>query len=382
MWPAVFTLILLTAPNAAAQAVDDSSLDFVSSQQYIVIDADTGEILAEKDPDGQAGMASVTKIFTAIVALERAPLDFKITAQESDLFDQNSTTMPGFVPGNVYTVEDLLYGMMLQSANDAAEALARGIAYQEGDSPRQSVDRFMGWVNDKAVKLGLANTHLSNPHGLSAPDHYSTPRDISAWMLYAIENPVFMELASAEQFTVSNGDIMYSINRAPQFIPNHVAGKTGFDNDTGYCLAELQQVGDTRLITVTLDGVAPDIWYQDHAILADFGAAAVQARVDAGEPVSGDVVALAPVDEPEDEVAQVGPTPTPDVRIAQGDDSPRPVPVDAPPAAAAADDEPGGISGSWMIPFAIVALIVASLVMRSGWRPLRRSPVSTDSDSN
>ena len=296
VWRCAAALIIILASNglATAQPVDDSSLEFVSSQQFIVIDADTGEIFAEKDPDGHAGMASVTKIFTAMIAIERAPLDFEITAQESDLFDSTSTTMPGFVPGNVYTVEDLLYGMMLQSGNDAAEALARGIAQQEGDSPAQAIARFVGWINDKAVELGMMNTHLSNPHGLSAPDHYSTPRDIAAWMMYAIQNPVFMDVASATEFTVSTGDIMYSINRAPQFIPNHVAGKTGFDNDTGFCLAELQQRGDLRLITVTFDGVAPDIWYQDHAILADFGFVALQARLDSGEPISGDVVALAP----------------------------------------------------------------------------------------
>jgi D-alanyl-D-alanine carboxypeptidase (penicillin-binding protein 5/6) len=374
---AALLLFLATLGPAAAQSVDDSSLEFVSSQQFIVIDADTGEIFAAKDPDGRAGMASVTKIFTAIIAIERVPLDFEITAQESDLFDSTSTTMPGFVPGNVYTVEDLLYGMMLQSGNDAAEALARGIAQQEGDSPAQAIARFMGWINDKALELGMTNTHLSNPHGLSAPDHYSTPRDIAAWMMYAIQNPVFMELASATQFTVSTGDVMYSINRAPQFIPNHVAGKTGFDNDTGYCLAELQQRGDLRLITVTLDGIAPDIWYQDHAILADFGFAALQARLDSGEPISGDVIALAPetVDESgDDEVAQAEPTTTPDVREPSDEVALGPVPIDATPAPVAQQDDAGGISGNWFIPIVILGVIVASLLIRSGWRPPARAP--------
>jgi D-alanyl-D-alanine carboxypeptidase len=190
-------------------------------------------------------------------------------------------------------------------------------------------------------------------------------------MLYAIENPLFMDLASATQFTVSTGDIMYSINRAPQFIPYHAAGKTGFDNDTGYCLAELQQVGATRLITVTLDGLAPDIWYQDHAILADFGAAALQARVESGEPITGDIVALAPVtgeESGEQEAAQAEPNPTADVRLPDGDDGPRPVPVDATPVPVALRDETGGISGEWFAPLLILGVIGVTLVIRSGWR--------------
>ena len=376
-WRYAAALIVLLASHgrAAAQTVDDSSLEFVTAQQYIVIDADTGEIFAEKDPDGQAGMASVTKIFTAIVSIEHAPLDFEITIQDSDLFDETSTTMPGVAPGRVYTVEDLLYGMMLQSGNDAAEALARGIAQQEGDSPRQAVERFMGWVNEKAAELGLANTHLANPHGLSAPDHYSTPRDIAKWMMYAIQNPTFMDIASAQEFTVSTGEVMQSINKAPQLIPYHVAGKTGFDNDTGYCLAELLQVGESRFISVTLDGVAPDIWYLDHNILADYASARLTARLEANDPISGEVVALGPVssDRPDDqEVAQVEPTPTPDVRDSGEDEAPGPVPMDATPVAIAERDDGNGISGDLFIPIVILGIIVASLLIRGAGRPPRR----------
>lgn len=369
VWPC-FAVLLALAPaleRVAGQTVDDSSLEVVSSQRYIVIDADTGEVFAENDPNVRAGMASVTKIFTAIVSLERAPLDFQITAQESDLFDSASTTMPGFVPGNVYTVEDLLYGMMLQSGNDAAEALARGIAQEEGDSPAEAVERFMGWVNAKADELGLTNTHLVNPHGLSDPQHYSTPRDLAAFMMYAIENPTFMEIASATQFTVSTGEVMFSINRAPQFIPDHVGGKTGFDFDTGYCLVELQQREGSRLITVTIDGVAPDVWYQDHAILADYGFSALQARLDSGEPIAGEVISFArgQTDEPAgNEQAQVLPTATLDVRNATGDDGPRPVLVDGTPLAAVPGDESDGISGHWLMPLLIAGVVAASLLIR------------------
>ena len=92
-----------------------------------MIDDQTGEIYAQKDADVRGGIASLTKVFTAIVALEHGSLDMQITANESDEFDSTSTRMTGFAPGTTYTVRDLLYGMILESGNDAAHALARGI---------------------------------------------------------------------------------------------------------------------------------------------------------------------------------------------------------------------------------------------------------------
>jgi D-alanyl-D-alanine carboxypeptidase (penicillin-binding protein 5/6) len=284
--PLIVLLAILAVSPApvGGQSADSSSLEQISSRRYIVIDDKTGEIFAEKDPDERAGMASVTKVFTALVALERAPLDMEITTNDSDLFDQTSSLMPGLVSGKTYTMQDLLYGMVLASGNDAAHALARGIGEQPGDSDEEAVARFVTWMNDKVTQLGLANTHFVNPHGLSDPDHYTTPRDIATFMMYAVQNPDFMDVISALEYTTTTGDFVASINRGPQFIPDFVGGKTGFDFDTGYCLVEVGQRGDVQVVSVTIDGVAPDIWYQDHAILMDYAFAALEDRLAAGDP--------------------------------------------------------------------------------------------------
>jgi len=148
---------ILLAPLLAfadgARAQDDLG-DAISSQRYIVIDAASGEVFAEKDAHQQVAIASLTKIFTTIEAIERAPLSLEITTDESDLFDESSTTM-GFGPGETFTLEELLYGTMLPSGNDAAHAIARALGFQEGDTPEESVARFVSWMNERVRNMGL-----------------------------------------------------------------------------------------------------------------------------------------------------------------------------------------------------------------------------------
>ena len=345
------------------QAADPALLDGISSQRYIVIDADTGEVFAEQGGTVRAGMASVTKIFTALVALERAPLDMEILANESDVFDQTSTLMPGFAPGITYTVRDLLYGMILNSGNDAAHALARGVAMQPGDSDDAAVNRFVQWMNDKAAQLGLLDTHFANPHGLGDPEHYSSPRDLAVFMMNAIQNQNFMAIVSAQEYVATTGDVMRSINRSPQFVPDHVGGKTGYDDTTGYCLAELQERGDARLITVTFDGVAPDIWYMDHAILMDYGYAALQDRIASGNPIGETLVAAA--QQAGSGQADAAPTAIPEIAFESTDTGPRPVLVSGrSQPTSTEDDDNAGVFDNWLIGFTVLAIVIHALWMQ------------------
>jgi D-alanyl-D-alanine carboxypeptidase len=369
---ALLVILAISAPLVGAQSAYPSILDEISSRRYIVIDSATGEIFAEKDADTPAGMASVTKIFTALVALERAPLDMEIVTNDSDLFDQTSSLMPGLVSGKTYTMRDLLYGMVLASGNDAAHALARGIAFQPGDTDEEAVDRFVSWMNDKVALLGLTNTHFANPHGLSEADHYTTPRDIAAFMLYAVQNPDFMEVISALEYTTTTGDYIASINRGPQFIPDYVGGKTGFDNDTGYCLVEVGARNGVQVISVTIDGIAPDIWYQDHAILMDYAFAALDDRLAAGDPLGDNLVAYAQ----QGTTAQVEPS---DEEVAQqqaaessfsgAQSAPRPVLVTEPvsvPETSASDER--SIFDHWLTALLILVVVGSGIVIQSGLR--------------
>jgi D-alanyl-D-alanine carboxypeptidase (penicillin-binding protein 5/6) len=384
MFPAMLVVILAaSAVPVRGQTADPSVLDQISSKRYIVIDDQTGEVFAEKDADVRGGMASVTKVFTAIVALEHAPLDMQITANESDMFDSTSTRMTGLAPGVTFTVRDLLYGMMLESGNDAAHALARGVAQQPGDTDDEAVNRFVGWMNDKVAELGLKDTHFVNPHGLSDPDHYSTPRDIATFMMYAVQNGDFMAIITKRTYTTTAGATITSVNRGPEFIPDYIGGKTGYDEATGYCLVEIGKRGDTELVSVTIDGVAPDVWYQDHAILEQYAFAAHADRVAAGEPIGDNVLAFAQqttAESPQD-VAQIQSTP----RAASNETGPRPVLVTGTPAPVASSRPSGGSAfDNWAIG-GIVALIVAGALWMNSGLTLRsfgrRTPSETEIDT-
>ena len=369
---AIVALILaIPAVLVHAQSPDPASLDQISSKRYIVIDDQTGEIYAQKDADVRGGIASLTKVFTAIVALEHGSLDMQITANESDEFDSTSTRMTGFAPGTTYTVRDLLYGMILESGNDAAHALARGVGAQPGDSDEDSVNRFVGWMNDKVAELGLRDTHFVNPHGLSDPDHYSTPRDIATFMMYAVRNGDFMAIITARDYTTTTGATITSVNRGPEFIPDYIGGKTGYDDATGYCLIEIGQRDDAQLVSVTIDGVAPEVWYQDHAVLQDYGFAARSERIAAGQPV-GDALAYAQQVSQDQAQADVGDnqaTPPASDVFAGVETGPRPVLVTGTPGPVVATGDDGDSPfDNWMIGLVIAAVVAGSLWMHSGMK--------------
>ncbi|MDQ2683316.1 MAG: serine hydrolase [Chloroflexota bacterium] len=370
---AIALLALLPAiQTATAQTADEASLDLVSATRYIVIDSATGEVFAEQDSDIRGGMASLTKIFTALVAIERASsLQQRIVATDADLFDATSTRMTGFNAGVSFTVEDLLYGMILESGNDAAMALARGIAEQPGDTPQQSVDRFVGWMNERVAELGLENTRFVNPHGLSDPDHYSTPRELAAFTMFAMQNPTFAQVITTRTYTTSTGVSITSVNRGPEFMQSYIGGKTGFDESTGYCLIEIAERDDATLISVTIDGIAPDVWYQDHAILLEYGFNALADRLSAGLPIGNDVVALQldeteadpAADEDENEPAKS------DIVVLEGDDNViAPVRIQGTPGAGTAgesDDEGGGMLDNWFGAAVLAVVVFGAIVLRT-----------------
>jgi len=283
----VITLALNTIPSLPAMAQDDPA-DLISSLRYIVIDAETGEVFADKDADDEVAIASLTKMYTTIEALELAPLDTEITTDESDLFDSSSTTM-GFGPGETFTVEQLLYGMMLPSGNDAAHAIARSLGAQEGDSPEEAVDRFVALVNERLRNMGLAETNLVNPHGLGVPGHHSSAHDLATFAMYAVKYPTFLDLISTKTYD-ANGYELSNTNKMLNQFDGLIGGKTGYDDDAGYCLVQVARRDGSTMISVTLDGVAPDVWYEDNAILLDYAFEQKANRIANGEPITGEVL--------------------------------------------------------------------------------------------
>ena len=370
-----------------AQSADPATLASISAKQYLVVDSETGEVFAQHDATTRHGIASLTKVFTAIVALEHAPLDFQITAIDSDVFDSSSTLMTGFAPGNTYTVEDLIEGMLLESGNDAATALARGVGAQDGDTPQESIDRFVGWMNDTVQRLGLKDTHFVNPHGLSNKKHYSTPADVGTFMMYAVRNPDFLRLITNRTYTDSLGIEHTSVNRGPEFITSYIGGKTGYDDDTGWCLIELGKQDGVILISVTFDAVAPDIWYEDHQILLSYGFASRADRLAAGSPITNDVLtfvgqtstdtatvpttAAAPTDIPTAALSTAGP-------VSQPGSGPAPVLITGTPTVAPPNTGSGssGNATRWL-PALVILLLVVGLI---GFRIIRASESKPDPD--
>jgi len=264
----------------------------VNSEQYIVIDAETGEIFASRDPDEQVAMASLTKVFTAVQAIEEAPLDTMIETDTSDLMDATHSTM-GFQAGEALSLEDLLYGLMLPSGNDAAHAIARALGYQEGDAPEEAVDRFVARTNQRIKDVGLTDTNLVNPHGYGVPGHYTTAHDLAVFTMYALQYPTFETLISTREFTASNGQYLRNNNRLLNMgYEPLLGGKTGFDNDAGWCLIEVARRDGNTMISVTLDGIAPDDWYDDNAVLLDHAFEQKEARGDADDGMTNPTVAF------------------------------------------------------------------------------------------
>ena len=229
----------------------------LSAQKAILYDAASGRVLFEKNADSKSLIASTTKIMTALVVCEQCNvLDRMRIPKEAVGIEGSSMYLQ---EGEVLTIQELLYGLMLQSGNDAATALA---IYCGG-----TVEGFAELMNDKARSLGLAGTHFSNPHGLDAPDHYSTARDLAVLAAYAMENPVFQKTVSAKTITVGNRSLR-NHNRLLWQVEGVEGVKTGFTKAAGRILVSSARKQGRRLIAVTIN--APDDW-RDHAALLQEG---------------------------------------------------------------------------------------------------------------
>lgn len=229
----------------------------VSAEKAIVLDAVSGRVLYEKNADQQSLIASTTKIMTALVVCERCNvLDRMRIPKEAVGIEGSSMYLK---EGEVLTVQELLYGTMLASGNDAAVALA---IYCGG-----TVEGFAELMNDKARELGLRETHFENPHGLDSPGHYSTARDLAVLAAYAMEDPVFYKTVSAKNVTIGDR-YLRNHNKLLWQVEGADGVKTGYTRAAGRILVSSATREGRRLVAVTIN--APDDW-QDHKILLEDG---------------------------------------------------------------------------------------------------------------
>ena len=242
---------LLCAPVFAADAPS------ISARSCILVCLDGGRVLYEKNADEFLPVASTTKIMTAVLVLESCELADEVVIPP-ECADVEGSRME-LTPGETVPVEDLLSGLMLQSGNDAAVALAIHAA--------GSVEAFAERMNEKCAELGLVHTHYVNPHGLDAEGQGSTARELSVITQAAMENPTFRRLVSTERKTI--GEKTYvNHNRLLRTYPGAVGVKTGYTMAAGRILVSCAERAGMRLLCVTI--ADPDDW-ADHTALLDWG---------------------------------------------------------------------------------------------------------------
>jgi serine-type D-Ala-D-Ala carboxypeptidase (penicillin-binding protein 5/6) len=210
-----------------------------------VIDADSGAVLYDKDSTTSRAPASLTKIFTAAVAIELTPPDFPMQVTEADVIGEASMGLGGY---ERLPFETLLHGLLLPSGNDAAMAIARNLGEASGYEPSIAVTAFVEHANNRVRELGLRGTRLMNPHGLDQEGHYSTAYDIAAMTRWALDaEPEFMAAAGSTYFE-GNGFTLYQTNDLHYSYPGLLVGKTGVTDDAGFCLMEAAQRDGRRVI--------------------------------------------------------------------------------------------------------------------------------------
>ena len=233
-----------------------------SAECAILADATTGEILYEKQADKRSLIASTTKIMTALVICEQCNvLDRMRIPKEAVGIEGSSMYLQ---EGEILTVQELLYGLMLRSGNDAAVALA---IYCGG-----TVGGFAELMNDKAQQLGLKNTHFVNPNGLDDPDHYSTARDLAILAAYAMDNPIFARTVSAKTVTAGSRSLK-NHNKLLWQVEGVDGVKTGYTKAAGRILVSSATRQGRRLVAVTINDA--DDW-ADHTALLNSGFARYQ----------------------------------------------------------------------------------------------------------
>ncbi|MFH2012718.1 MAG: D-alanyl-D-alanine carboxypeptidase [Pseudomonadota bacterium] len=255
---ALFLLLFFQSESNPQTSPDN----IVTAKAAFLMDADTGAILYEKNPDLPLPPASTTKVMTAIVALEETSPDAFIKVSK------DATLVPpckiGLRSGERWQIEDLIFSILLNSANDASVVLAKGTA--------GSVQEFTRLMNLKAKEAGAYNTHFVNPHGLDQRDHYATVRDMTLIFKYAISNPILREVIKTESISIRGpGSRLIRLRNHNRLLGNYegmIGGKTGYTSKARRCfVGEASRDGKNLLVCV----FGSQNHFRDAARLLDYG---------------------------------------------------------------------------------------------------------------
>ncbi|MBE6591786.1 MAG: D-alanyl-D-alanine carboxypeptidase [Ruminococcaceae bacterium] len=260
--PVICFILVFVFFFSTAMPVSGSSPG-VSARSYCLMDKGSGKIICEGNSSERLPMASTTKIMTALLVIRNYDVDKLISIPSEAVGVEGSSIY--LSKGEKLSVKELLYALMLESANDAAVALAVGL---EG-----SVEAFCKKMNALAGEIGMSDTVFKNPHGLPCEGHYSTARDMALLMCEAMNESLFCTISSCEKARISAVEA-----QSYRYLSNHnrlldkyeycIGGKTGFTKAAGRCLVTAAKKSDAELVCVTLS--AHDDW-NDHISLFEYG---------------------------------------------------------------------------------------------------------------
>ena len=261
-----FIVVLLSLSfNVSALNADD-----ISAECAVIMTAQSGEVIFAKNEHKQHSMASTTKIMTSLLAVESGKLQNEITVTDA-MLKVEGTSM-GLMAGDSVSVEELCYGMLLPSGNDAANVTA---LYLGGN-----IKDFASLMNARAKKIGMMNTNFVTPSGLDDDNHYSTAYDMALLGREAVRNPQFLKICSSKNATLTYGNppysrTLYNHNRLLSSYDYVYGIKTGFTKKSGRCLVTYAEKDGVGLVVVTLND--PNDWH-DHKQMLDFGFETVTAE--------------------------------------------------------------------------------------------------------
>lgn len=304
--PSVAGAQVLTTDNICGKAADARGIaaedlpDIDASNAFVM--GKNGTVYYARSADEQAKIASITKVMTAILAVENCKMDEKITVSNAAAAVGNSTA--GLLEGDELTVEQALRGLMIPSGNDAAIALAEHVGKKLDPKTKDAVATFVKAMNERAKKLGCTGTLFENPHGLDfdewAGDMHSTAHDVALMMQEAMKDDTIREVMASKdpwiEVTGADGsDHSHSMETHNVLLDQdgNIGGKTGTTDDAGYCFASAYNRDGDEIYTVVLNSSTTDqrfadtatlaSWYYDHKVTVDI--ANTQKKTANGNPL-------------------------------------------------------------------------------------------------
>ncbi|NLW19806.1 MAG: hypothetical protein GXY84_00315 [Clostridiales bacterium] len=254
--------------------------DYLNAAACVLVDMRSGRVLFASDMEKRLFPASTTKMMTLLLAVERGRLDEEVILPEvTGKVPRDSSLVPVY-PGEKMRMRDLLYGLMIRSGNDAANAVAQICA--------GSVERFVAQMNQRARQLGMENTHFQNPHGYHHQEHYSTAKDLAILALHGMANPDFAQIASALTYdlpaTQKRGILQINntnellIPGSPHYYEGAVGIKSGYTSLAGFCYAGGVQREGQQLLAVIMGSRTRNRGWDDLARLFNYGFALIKGQ--------------------------------------------------------------------------------------------------------